>query len=126
MKVVSVRSCDAEAVLKSQTIINNHNNLPNSKTTLRTPAEIITGEKFNFLADLQAPFGSVILVNHIRSDNKANEIGICLGASHGTKGGIWVFVPNVDKEPKVRRRIQGMPMSQEFIILTRNPVQQFH
>jgi len=126
LKVVSVRSCDAEAVLKSQTIINNHNNLPNSKTTLRTPAEIITGEKFNFLADLQAPFGSVILVNHIRSDNKANEIGICLGASHGTKGGIWVFVPNVDKEPKVRRRIQGMPMSQEFIILTRNPVQQFH
>jgi hypothetical protein len=69
LKVVSVRSCDAEAVLKSQAIINNHNNLPNSKTTLRTPAEIITGEKFNFLADLQAPFGSVILVNHIRHAN---------------------------------------------------------
>ena len=172
LKVVSVISCDAEAVLKSQatinhlaskgiklapripyehekiaersmrilrekmnaklselpytlpkalydrlafSIINNHNNLPNSKTTPRTPAEIITGEKFNFFADLQAPFGSVVLVNHSRSDNKANEIGICLGASHGTKGGIWVFVPNVDKEPKVRRRIQGMPMTQEFI-----------
>ena len=55
-------------------IINNHNNLPNSKTTSRTPA------------DLQAPFGSVVLVNYSRSDNKANEIGICLGASHGTKG----------------------------------------
>ena len=37
------------------------NNLPNSKTTPRTPAEIITGEKFNFFANLQAPFGSVAL-----------------------------------------------------------------
>ena len=96
-------------------IINNHNNLSNSKTTPRTPAEIITCEKFNFFANLQAPFGSVVLVNHSRNDNKANEIGICLGASHGTKGGIWVFVPNVDKESKVWRRIQGTPMTQEFI-----------
>jgi hypothetical protein len=109
LKVVSVISCDAEAVLKSQatinhlaskgiklapripyehekiaersmrilrekmnaklselpytlpkalydrlafSIINNHNNLPNSKTTPRTPAEIITGEKLNFFAEL--------------------------------------------------------------------------
>ena len=109
LKVVSVISCDAEAVLKSQatinqlaskginlapripyehkkiaersmkilrekmnaklpelpyilrkalydrlafSIINNHNNLLNSKTTPRTPAEIITGEKFYFFADL--------------------------------------------------------------------------
>ena len=37
--------------------------------------------------------------------------------SHGTKEEIWVFVPNVDKEPKVRRRIQGMSMAQEFIKL---------
>ena len=29
--------------------------------------------------------------------------------------GLKVFVPNVDKEPKVRRRIQGIPMTQEFI-----------
>ncbi len=164
LKVVSVISCDAEALLKSQSpcrstikvsVIscdpealssitlrakvsslhlvfltnmrkiaersmrilreNNHNNLPNSKTTPRTPAEIISGEKFNFFADLQAPFGSVVLVNHSRSNNKANEIGICLDASHRTKGVIWVFAPNVDKEPKVRRRIQGMPMTQEFI-----------
>ena len=79
-------------------IINNHNKLPNSKTTPRTPAEIIIGEKFNFFADLQAPFGSVVLINHRRSDYKANEIGICLGASHETKGGI-----------------QGMPMTQELI-----------
>ena len=125
LKVVSVISCDAEAVLKSQatinhlarkgiklapripyelekiaersmrilrekmnaklselpytlpkalydrlafSIINNHDNLPNSKTTPRTPAEIITGEKFNVFADLQAPFGSIVLVNHSRSD----------------------------------------------------------
>jgi hypothetical protein len=144
LKVVSVISCDAEAVLKSQATINhltskgiklapripyehekidersmrilrekmnvklsellpkalydrlafsiikNHNNLPNSKTTPRTPAEIIIGEKFNFFADLQAPFGSVVLINHKRSDYKANEIGICLGASHETKGGIML------------------------------------
>jgi len=64
-------------------IINNHNNLRSSKTTPRAPAEIITDEKFNFFADLQATFGSVVLVNHSRSDNKANAIGICLGASHG-------------------------------------------
>ena len=31
-------------------IINNQNNQPNSKTTPRTSAEIITGEKFNFFA----------------------------------------------------------------------------
>ena len=63
-------------------MINNHNNLPNSKTTPRTPAEIITGEKLNFFADLQAPIGSDVMVNHSRSDN---EIGISLGSSHGTK-----------------------------------------
>jgi hypothetical protein len=33
-------------------MIKNHNNLPNSKTTPRTPAEIITGEKLNFFAEL--------------------------------------------------------------------------
>jgi hypothetical protein len=54
----------------SKSIINNLNNLPNSKTTPRTPAEIITGEKFNFFADLQAPFGSVVLVNHNRSEKR--------------------------------------------------------
>jgi len=81
-------------------IINNHYNLPNSKTTPRTPAENITGEKFNFFADLQAPFGSIVLVNHSRSDNKANEIGIFLGASHGTKGGIWVFFLMLTKSAK--------------------------
>ena len=54
-------------------IINNHNKLPNSKTTPRTPAEIITGEKFNFFADLLTPFVSVVLVNHSRSENKSND-----------------------------------------------------
>ena len=61
----------------------------------------------------------LLVVNHSRSDNKANEIGICLGASHETKGGIWVFVPYVDKEPKMWRKNQGMPMTQEFINLVK-------
>ena len=44
--------------------------------------------------------------NHSRSDN---EFGIYLGASHGTKGVIWIFVPDVNVGFK------GIPTTQEFI-----------
>ena len=43
-------------------VVKNCNEMPNAHTTPRTPREMVTGEKFNFLTDLIAPFGAPIMV----------------------------------------------------------------
>ena len=43
-------------------VVTNCNEMPNAHTTPRTTREMVTGEKFNFLTDLIAPFGAPIMV----------------------------------------------------------------
>ena len=46
----------------AQDVVTQCNHMPNVHTTPRTPHEIVTGSKFNFLTDLLCPFGVPILV----------------------------------------------------------------
>jgi len=46
----------------AQNVVTQCNHMPNLHTTPRTPHEIVTGSKFNFLTDLLCPFGIPILV----------------------------------------------------------------
>jgi len=82
--------------------------MPNMHTTPRTPHEIVTGSKFNFLTDLLCPFGVPILVT--KHQNPANAQGVCLGDASDTKGGVHTLLPN-DHRPVVRRGLRGMPYS---------------
>ena len=72
--------------------------MPNVHTTPRTPHEIVTGSKFNFLTDLLCPFGVPILVvggDVIRHQNPANAQGVCLGDAPDTKGGVLTLLPKI-------------------------------
>jgi hypothetical protein len=72
-------------------VVTNCNEMPNAHTTPRTPREMVTGEKFNFLTDLIAPFGAPIMViggDWTKNQNPSNSIGICLGDDPRTKGGV--------------------------------------
>ena len=101
----------------AQDVVHQCNHLPNIHTTPRTPHEIVTGSKFNFLTDLLCPFGVPILVvggDVTKHQNPANAQGVCLGDAPDTKGGVLTLLPN-DNRPVVRRGIRGMPYSKDWI-----------
>ena len=94
------------------------NAVPNAKTVPYSPNEMITDQKFNFLTDVQVPFGMPVLVNSAGAQYAGSvpkqEIAICLGSASNTKGGIWVYVPN-RKQALVRRGLKPMPMTADII-----------
>ena len=94
------------------------NVMPNAKTVPYTPSELVTENKFNYLTDVQVPFGMPVLVNAAQKQytgsEPAQEIGICLGSAANTKGGIWVYVPG-RQQALVRRGLQPMPMTTDII-----------
>ena len=97
--------------------IKNSNDMPNAHTTPRTPREMVTGEKFNFLTDLIAPFGAPVMViggDKTKYQNPSNSIGICLGDDPRTKGGVKTLFPH-DTRPVVRRGLRGMDFTKEWI-----------
>ena len=84
----------------AQDVVNQCNHMPNMHTTPRTPHEIVTGSKFNFLTDLLCPFGVPILVvggDVTKHQNPANAQGVCLGDAPDTKGGVLTLLPNTGK-----------------------------
>lgn len=98
-------------------VVNRCNMLPNSKSTPRTPMEMVEGVKFNMLTNVTAAFGTPVLVSHATETKEGkpkNEIGILLGEARLTKGGMIVYVPG-DKYPKVRRGLRHMPMTKDII-----------
>jgi hypothetical protein len=64
------------------------NVMPNAKTVPYTPSELVTDNKFNYLTDVQVPFGMPVLVNAAQKQytgsEPAQEIGICLGSAANT------------------------------------------
>ena len=101
----------------AQDVVQQCNHMPNVHTTPRTPHEIVTGSKFNFLTDLVCPFGVPILViggDTTKHQNPSNSQGVCLGDAPDTKGGVLTLLPN-DTRPVVRRGIRGMPYSKDWI-----------
>ena len=94
--------------------LKNCNEMPDAHTTPRTPREIVTGEKFNFLTDLIAPFSAPIMVDRTKSQNSSNSIGICLGDDSRTKGGAKTMFPQ-DAQPVIRRALCGMDFTKEWI-----------
>ena len=101
----------------AQDVVAQCNHMPNVHTTPRTPHEIVTGSKFNFLTDLLCPFGVPILVvggDVTKHQNPANAQGVCLGDAPDTKGGVLTLLPN-DNRPVVRRGLRGMPYSKDWI-----------
>jgi len=94
------------------------NAMPNAKTIPYTPSELVTDTKFNYLTDVQVPFGMPVLVNAAQKNytgsEPAQEIGICLGSASNTKGGIWVYIPG-RQQALVRRGLQPMPMTKDII-----------
>ena len=101
----------------AQDVVHQCNHMPNTHTTPRTPHEIVTGSKFNFLTDLLCPFGVPILVvggDVTKHQNSANAQGVCLGDAPDTKGGVLTLLPN-DTRPVVRRGLRGMPYSKDWI-----------
>ena len=98
-------------------VVKNCNEMPNAHTTPRTPREMVTGEKFNFLTDLIAPFGAPIMViggDRTKNQNPSNSIGICLGDDPRTKGGVKTMFPH-DAQPVIRRGLRGMDFTKEWI-----------
>ena len=95
----------------AQNVVNQYNHMPNMHTTPRTPHEIVTGSKFNFLTDLLCPFGVPFLVV---GGDVTNAQGVCLGDAPDTKGGVLTLLPN-DNRPVVRRGLRGMPYSKDWI-----------
>jgi hypothetical protein len=78
---------------------------------------MVTGEKFNFLTDLIAPFGAPIMViggDRTKNQNPSNSIGICLGDDPRTKGGVKTMFPH-DAQPVIRRGLRGMDFTKEWI-----------
>ena len=90
------------------------NMLPNSKTGLISPRELMCSEKTNYLTDITASFGAAVLVNGGKPITSTNKIGIMLGRSETAKGGIYVFIPG-EKRIKVRRNLKSQPMTMEII-----------
>jgi len=94
------------------------NMVPNAKTVPYTPSEMVTDQKFNYLTDVQVPFGMPVLVNAAQKQytgsEPAQEIGICLGSASNTKGGIWVYIPG-RQQALVRRGLKPMPMTKDII-----------
>ena len=90
------------------------NMLPNVKTGLLSPREMFCSEKTNYLTDLTASFGAPVLVTGGNKAKSHNKIGIMLGRAETAKGGICVFIPG-EKRVKVRRNLQGQPMTMEII-----------
>lgn len=98
-------------------VVNRCNALPNSKTTPRTPMEMVENVKFNILTNVTAAFGTPVLVSNATETKEGkpkNEVGIILGESRLTKGGMLVYVPG-DKAPKTRRGLRYMPMTKDII-----------
>jgi hypothetical protein len=94
------------------------NMVPNAKTIPHTPSEMVTDTKFNYLTDVQIPFGMPVLVDangaKYTGSVPAQEIGICLGSASNTKGGIWVYIPG-RQQALVRRGLKPMPMTRDII-----------
>ena len=81
----------------AQDVVTQCNHMPNVHTPPRTPHEIVTGSKFNFLTDLLCPFSVPILVvggDVTKHQNPANAQGVCLGDAPDTKGGVLTLLPN--------------------------------
>ena len=73
----------------AQDVIHQCNHMPNMHITPRTPHEIVTGSKLNFLTVLLCPFGVPILVvggDVTKHQNPANAQGVCFGDAPDTKG----------------------------------------
>ena len=101
----------------AQDVVNQYNHITSMHTTPRTPHEIVTGFKFNFLTDLLSPFGVPILVKGgdvTKHQNPANAQGVCLVDAPDTKGCVLSLLPN-DNRPVARRGLHGMPYSKDWI-----------
>ena len=73
----------------AQDVIHQCNHMPNMHITPRTPHEIVTGSKLNFLTVLLCPFGVPILVvggDVTKHQNPANAQSVCFGDAPDSKG----------------------------------------
>jgi hypothetical protein len=98
-------------------VVKNCNEMPNTHTTPRTPREMATGKKFNFLTDLITPFGAPIVVmsgDRTKNQKPSNSIKICLGDDPRTKGGEKTMFPH-DARPVIRCGPRGMDFTKEWI-----------
>jgi hypothetical protein len=76
---------------------------------------MVTGEKFNFLTDLIAPFGAPIMVmggDRTKNQNPSNSIRICLGDDPRTKEGLKTMLLH-DAQSLIRRGLRGMDFTKE-------------
>jgi len=98
-------------------VIRTMNMLPNSRSFPLSPKGLVRGEQTNMQTDLAPPFGSSVLcpvASATHSSEQKTEMGVVMGSSEGTKGGVKVYLLN-NRPPVVRRILKPLAMSQLII-----------